>query len=178
MKCLMFGLFTVFLCGCQPIRPEPYYITLAHQVRDEFITDVKHKHPLEVYATGGGLTTDIDEITVGFISKQHYTIDEAREEFVLLAEDFLRRLNTWELIRPYLHNYPATIANFDLKLMFLDQNRQDNFISDGEVAGIFVSNKGNLVYYTSGRETGKLQEIYEEPYEEALRIVRQKHLSL
>lgn len=174
IRYLPFCLFGLVFCGCQVTRPEPYHITLVHQIRDQFIEDVKRDRHLQVYVTGGGLTRDIDEITIGFASAEHVTIEEAREEFILLAENFLYRLNTWEQIRPYLHNFPATIANLSLKLIFLDRNRQNKLISDGKVAYVFVAD-GNIVYYTSNSETNEPVEIYEEPYEEALRIVRQQH---
>lgn len=153
-------------------RPEPYYIKLAHKVRDEFIADMMRNKSFQVVSIGGALGRDVEEIAIGFVSKQLVTVELARIQFVLFGEDFLRRLNTWEEIRPYLHDYPATMKNFDLDFMYLDH--EDHFVSNGYVATMFYC-KGKIVYKAFNHDKNNFEKIYEEPYDEAVRIVRKEY---
>lgn len=172
MRYLYFSLLCSLLCGCMATYPEPHYIALAHKVRDEFIVDMVRNNSFRVCAIGGALGRDVEEITIGFVSKQLATVELARIQFVLFGEEFLRRLNGWEEIRPYLHDYPATMKNFDLDFMYWDH--ENNFVSDGYVALMFYC-KGKIVYKAFNYEKDDFEKIYEEPYDEAVRIVREEY---
>jgi len=70
-------------------------------------------------------------------------------------------------IRPYLHDYPFTWRNIELKISFYDQNGRS---IPGKLA--YITTVNGIVYYLSyDKITEGLVDMHEEPYEEALRLV-------
>jgi len=174
---VIFGLALLSLAwlGC---NREPYYLYLAHKLRDQYIADVTRDGRFRLEAIGGAMADDIQKFNIGFGTVASPTVEQARVEFVTKAEEFLQRVNSWEEIRPYLHDYPATIKNFGLTLTFRSPSGR---FSVGPETVAYVSTAYGTVFYSRDNPTTKrlrLEDIHSEPYEEALRIVRQQHLEL
>lgn len=153
----------------------PCYLKLADEVDSLFIRDITQCKQFSVIGRGGAMAYDIEQWDLMFKSCQSLTIDQARVQYVYLAEEFLRRVNAWEIIRPYLHNYPVTIANLELVLLYTD--RHSNLQSGEKVASVKVVN-GVLIYTTFDHINHKFVDLQEEPYEEAMRLVREQHFEL
>lgn len=140
------------------------------------------------------MPTDVENIDVLFISYQQSTIDDARRMEVNGIESLLQRINAHEKIRPYLREFPFKIDRVNLSISF--RTETDDRPLDGSVAFIFLAR--NKIFYRSaeiqiadpfpfiymneknevvkeligGGPKEKLIPLLEEPYEEALKIVR------
>ncbi len=113
---------------------------------------------------------DVKKVNATYLSFAKLSVNEARNLYVEVVEGYLERFNRDEQIRPYLHNYPFTIENMKLMITFKDEYHRRR---DGEDVTLMFMARGNLVYYCSyDYEKEDFVDLHEEPYEEAVRIVR------
>lgn len=153
------------------------HIKLADKILYSFLGDVKKDGRFWTEMSGGGMAGGtVNVIGLGLATIQHPSVEEARLIYVPLVEDFLHRLNSNEVIRPYLQNYPATIKNFELEITF-KVNKIQKAVGSNTVAFMFPMH-GKIFYSKIDSNTNRLADLYEETYEEALRIVREQHPEL
>lgn len=145
---------------------EPLYITYVHQLQQSYAKQVQ-KSGLYLYGAGGQLMNDIQKIALDFEIQRHVNVDEARRLYVKYAEPFRQMVNADRKIRPYLHNYPATINELKFSLGFLDNDSQQ--IYPPNIVYVFHAN-GELFY--TARHLNSSIDVHHETYEEALRIVQ------
>ncbi len=112
---------------------------------------------------------DIQKINAHYVSFDSLGVEQARRLYVEVIEGYLCRYNGNEEIRPYLHDYPFTIANLKVTIGF--QNEQRGRVSQEFVALIFNSSKNWIIYSAYDHEQEKFIDLYEEPYETARDIV-------
>lgn len=148
---------------------EPKHSKLSNRIFIPYNKELKKEKHLYLSGSGGAMIGDIQKINASYVSFEKLTIEEARRLYVDVAEGYICRYNQNEQIRPYLHNYPFTIANFEIMIGFENEKRQ--IIEEGFVALIFHDRKNILVYYTYDPSTDKFIDLYEEPYEIAREIV-------
>ena len=151
---------------------EPYYSKLADRLVKAHIAEMK-KEGFHACMTGGGMMYDVKSISVGFDVQAAPTIEETRVMFVRGVERLLRRVNEDLRIRPYLHNYPFTVANLTYTLSF--PRVAVDASGKGPVAHAFnVDNRISYSVYNPAVKKGNpLQNAHRESYDEALRIVRE-----
>jgi hypothetical protein len=138
----------------------------------------RHAHEMRVEGyslgrIGGELCNDVEKIYIGFYSNKTPTVDEVREDFVKGVECFLKLINNDGIIKPYLHNYPFTIENLKYSLSFPDVPVDAS--GQGPVVHAF-SYKGIIYYSVYDPALVPSRMVHEEPYSEALRIVREARL--
>jgi hypothetical protein len=177
--CLL-SIILLVSCGVSSflIENQPH-IRIADKLTYAFISDMKKKG-YWVEMTGGGMMDGVvDQIDVGFAIVGKPTVEEARLQYVAIAEAFLSKINHNAEIRPYLIEYPATIKVFDLHLSFRKTNTSTAPVEGKEVVAYMFTSKG-ITYYSYYDSTCalKFQDLHEEPYEEALRIVREQYPEL
>jgi hypothetical protein len=161
-----------------------------------FAAETCKEYNLHYIGYGGAMNDGIKELDVSFITYNKMTIDEARKIEVLSTEKLLRMFNNNIKIRPYLKSYPFNVNNVQISISA--RTLKDTRPLDGSVAFIFTARnrvfyrQAELVkrksiprismdgkplpsYMTEARETvdEELVPLYEEPYEEALKIVRE-----
>ncbi len=126
------------------------------------------------YCDGVGGGFDYDRIRVlgtGFeIDNPEVSVDEARVFFVKALEGFLDEINNDLKARPYLVHYPFTCDDVRFGISF--PFNSPLFISDVNVASVTIIN-GKIYYDSYNKATGKLIDLYEEDYSEALKIVKE-----
>jgi hypothetical protein len=124
------------------------------------------------------MTTDVRVLSPVYISYQKLNIDDARAFYLEIVEGLINKANADEEIRPYLHNYPFTEKNMSIGLVFF--NEKNDFMQDGFVASMtMLDNENGLIYYRIYHpETEMLETIYIEPYEDALKIVKEQKAKL
>lgn len=163
----------MFVCCCSSER---IHITHAHRISSEFTNHIKKTYPNVVVSSKGGCyLNDVEQIHIGYELQGYMNIEEARCLYVKEAEYFIYMINSDKQIRPYLHNFPVTIDNINLVINFSAQNHQ--FVSPPFVAYISAV-KGKLDYAIDNKEANRLETIHVEPYEEAVRIVKEECLAL
>lgn len=111
----------------------------------------------------------IQKVNIHYVSLASLGVEEARRLYVGIIEGLLCRYNQNEEIRPFLKDYPLTIAN--LKVMIGFQNVQHNRVNQEFVALIFNSSKNWIIYSAYDHEKKKFIDLHEEPYETARDIV-------
>lgn len=151
---------------------EPYYSRLASRLVKEHISEMQ-KEGFHAYMTGGGMMYDVEDISVGFESNRTPTLEEARVLYVRGVERLLNRVNQDLKIRPYLHNYPFTVA--DLTYMLEFSYVVVDVSGSGPIADVMCV-KGKVcysVYDPANSSTMPVRTIHRESYDEALRIVRE-----
>ncbi len=171
----------------------PSYEKHANEIMATLSKEVKKEYGCIAYSTGGSMPDKVRHISVGFHVYKSVTIEEARETFVLIKEKLIQLMNTHEGIRPYLINYPCTsdMAHINLAFYKKNGNRQPGvaFVCEGKgilyydtiaietipQTSIIEASTGKISRTFPAREEERLVDLFEEPYEEALKIVRAKH---
>lgn len=114
----------------------------------------------------------IQAVALGFASYKALNVDQARKLYVDIIEEYLHKVNGNEEVRPYLHNHPFTINNLEFTIEFDEPNGRMK--SDGHVAYVSFIASRNLIFYSSyDYKTHEFQDLHEESYEEALKIVKE-----
>jgi len=125
---------------------------------------------LHLTGSGGAMMYDVKKVILNFLSFDTLTVDEARVLYVEMMEEFLCRVNQNEKIRPYLHNYPFEINNFDLTIGF--ENAQRKITGDGHVALMYIGRNNELSFRGYNPEAEEFYSLHRESYAEALKIVK------
>lgn len=150
---------------------EPKYCRLSDKITNKYNKELKEQKGLFLIGSGGAFMYDIKKIGLSYISLSKLTVDEARKLFVEVEEGYLKRYNENEEIRPYLHNFPFTIENLELMIIF-DEKRND--LSNGYIAGMYIANK-KLYFKGYDYHTNELYTIHSEPYSTSIEIVQCSH---
>ena len=142
----------------------------ANKVMHSYSKKVKKEKDLDAFGMGGELMTNVKSFSLTYVSERKLNIDEARPLIVECIEDLLKDINDYKEIRPYLNDYPFTVKNLEFGIMFMKPN--GDIIRDGHLADV-TSLNGKILYRIRPLNTNRFKKIYEETYEEALRIVRE-----
>lgn len=175
------------------------YLTYVDEISSAFKQDMKQKFGLHCYASGGRMPWDVEKIDLSFMSQRHATVEEARRLEVYGVEKLLSLINQHEKIRPYLREYPFKPDRVGLSISF--QTKTGERPLDGSVAHVYATR--NMIFYSKaeivmtkphphtdirdpnnpktemigGGPKVKLITIKEEPYEDALNIVKSEEKS-
>ncbi len=159
----------VFLCIGKFVAADdvPIYEYYVNEITRAFVKEAKKEFGLLCYGSGGSMPHDVVEIELDFECYRHVTIDEARELEVKVTEMLRQRINEHEKIRPYLRDYPCKSRTAHVMISF--RKARGGRQTEG-VALIFPA-RNKLFYNAVDPVTNKLCDLFEEPYEEALKIV-------
>lgn len=197
----LFLILIVFGCSAQAkgnqVAPYEKYV---NEIIRSFSKEMEKEYGLTCSGSGGRMPQDVEQISIFFDANRHATIDEARELFIAVTEKLVNKINQHEKIRPYLREFPFTLASADKIFTWCRAHISISFLrddgshyTDGSVAYISQGKRG--VYYCSAEiqkrkgpnfidfdgtvEIGKVTEdevlidLIEEPLEEALKIVQE-----
>ena len=128
------------------------------------------KYKLQPYNVGSSMVDDVERVKIGFTFVGKVTIDQAREMFIECNEKFVQMVNEHEKIRPYLRDYPFSRARAKVNIYFSDKYGKS--IIDGSPAGILLGKDDTIFYSSDTQFSEHYLDLYQEPYEEALKIVR------
>lgn len=149
---------------------KPDYTKLSDQIVKKYCKKVALEKGLFAIGSGGRMMYDIEEVGIHFVSYETMSVEEGRKLYVEIVEDLLKLYNENEKIRPFLHNYPFTIENLNIMVMFEDSNHH---LQTTGLSGIsYVKQKVGYKIYRDH----KIQWIHEEPYSTALEIVQNETL--
>lgn len=145
------------------------YTIYAYEVMDQFEKEVRDELGLICIGNGGRMSRDVEVIRLCLQAYQRATVKEARMLQVRCMEKLISIMNTHEKIRPFLRKYPVDLENVDVSIAFCKKNNKR--YTDGSVAFIFEA-KGKILYFSKDEKSKDLVRITEEPYEEAVKLVR------
>lgn len=166
IKLLIFSLVSIIIVGCM-LDDSTKHTRAAHKFMNSTSKQLEKKFDLKLIGDGGSMMHDIKVIHLAFNSRENLEIDQARKLIMSCAKIFINNMNSSTKIRPYLHNYPATEKNIDLKIFFqIHKKFPPPYVS------VVSLHKGNVIYYYDNEE-GHLEEALREPYAEALKKIRE-----
>ena len=146
---------------------EPEYIRLSDKISDPFVAETKKKRDLDCVGYGGAFYTNVKAVNLTFETKKTITLPEVRRIFVEMSEDLIARYNANEAIRPFMDNYPFTLKNVRISLLFGERNTNP---TQTIVEGVFSVN--GFIYYTLVPPgNSDKTEQFEEPYNDAYRLI-------
>ena len=161
-----------FLFGCSAFgHQSPLYVKLAKQITATTAERLEKQKKLHLVGTGGEMMDDIQMMAMSFYFYSIVDADVARNLLITSVEEYLSVINTNEKIKPYLHNYPFTAKNVEVTIFFY--NSDGSNISPGAIS-IATADKGKVIYYVDDPEKHTFKTLYEESYEEALKLVSSK----
>ena len=158
----------VLTFGC---TKNPDYEVLANRVIKQTIEQLRSEKDLRAIGTVGQMMGDIQLLGVEFYYYHLVNLSEARELLVYVSQVFLSNINENKEVRPYLHNYPFTAKNIEVKIWMHQPNGDDPPQGDIEVVSL---RNGKMIYrLTAPSEFAPWPVLHEESYEEALKIVEE-----
>jgi antitoxin component YwqK of YwqJK toxin-antitoxin module len=169
--------FVVFLFAYGNLFAKDVDLYMKHvkEIIRNFSRDMEREFGLVCIGDGGSLAYDVYELKICFNAYQRATIEQACELEVKVTEKFLEAINNHSKIRPYLREYPFTVPRAEVSISFKKPNGRP--YTDGIVVGYVYQVRG-YIFYCKRDEQGRFQDLGEEPYEAALRIVQNQDLHL
>jgi len=154
------------ICAAHP--EEPIYCEYADKITGKYCADMAKTQKLYCYGGGGGFIKNVNRITLNFNTVQNLNIAESRALIIKCTEELLKRINTDADIKPYLSHYPFTEQGITLGISFDQEDKKR--VSSKFVAMVFTVD-GSVYYSSYNHNKKKFQDIHEESYQEALKIV-------
>jgi len=171
--CLL-SLFMLVLTSCYH---DPKHIELADQQMSQFAKEVKKSDNLTLVGSGGGFLRGISKFSFTFFSPMPADIDSARRLYIDVSTRFLNRINDCEEIRCYLYDYPVTIHNLDLLIIFqpIVKKNTPNYVDSITMGENASDCKTHHLYYGQYDEVKDKSTIFfEESYLKAIEIIQQQ----
>jgi hypothetical protein len=173
MKCrfnfwlIMFVVFCLF--GCSSFgHQSPRYVKLAHEITEKTAEKLKGRKDLFLVGTGGKMMNDIQAMDMSFDFYQEVDLKEARQLVVHIIKEYLSDINGNKEIRQYLHEYPFTAKNVEIRIFIFEPNGTDPPL---DKIYLISAINGILTYYLDLPETYSRRPICKETYEDALKQV-------
>ena len=165
-QCLL--LFLLTACSSFGYQ-EPPHIKRADMLAARSSRAYKAKNQLIQTSSGGGMCNGINTVSCSFVGDQQIGIEEGRRLFVEGVESLCAAFNNDQEIRPFLRNYPFVQKNIDLMLSFKDPLTLQR--SSNPYLCLIFCERDTIFYETYDHEKKEFIDYYQEPYEEAVRIV-------
>ena len=158
-------------CGWQHLF-EDWSVTLEHPIFTAYEKEMKKKRGYWTTLLGSSAPNDdVRYLIMSFAGVYQTDIPQARRLYVELVEGLVSKINQNVRIRPYLHDYPATWRNTQVGLRFED--RKGERVKEPYIAYVFIA-KEKIIYSIYHHKTGQFEEVYEELYVEALKIIQEE----
>ncbi|MBI5346412.1 MAG: hypothetical protein HZB76_04650 [Chlamydiae bacterium] len=173
MKIFFFILNLIFMTNCSDNKPSER-AKLEHEVSVKTVEEIYQNKGLKFLGFGGGGPHDIKMLALSFKTYGKVNVDEARELLVYCVEQFLSNINSNEKIRPFLHNFPFTGNNIEIRIFFYNKN-------DAKVNPPYISYAvaiDGVVRFYIKNSFDKFEKVSEETYEKALKKVKAKQISI
>jgi hypothetical protein len=164
-------LSTFFLLfGCSFFSHQsPRYVQLAANITEKTAERLKEQKNLHLIGTGGKMMDDIQAMDMSFHFYQEVDLKKARDLMAYAVNEYLVDINNSEEIRPYLHEYPFTAKNVEIRIWIYEPNGTNPPLD--KICYISSIN-GILTYYLDFPEKHTIQAIYKETYEDAIQAMQ------
>jgi len=94
----------------------PEYEKIANRITHQVAAKLKKEKDLQPVGTGGGMMHDIYMMALSFDYEKEVDLSKARELLVYVVDNYLSAINSNEEVRPYLHDYPFTAKNIQIRI--------------------------------------------------------------
>ena len=157
-----------FLFGCSSFSLLPDYEKIADKITEKTAKELKAQKNLYLVGTGGGMMDDIQMMAMSFDYYQEVDLKTGRELIVHVINEYLSAINSNKEIRPYLHEYPFTPKNIEIRIWVFEPNGSNPPLD--KIYYISVID-GSLAYYLDLPETHSRRAICKETYQQALEAI-------
>ena len=162
-----------YLSPAYPLTNHPYSKTEEQKAFRNFIQDFINEMDLKygLICTGDGSSghDKITSISLMLDIHRRASLEEAREIHIEAKERLIEMIHQNPKIQSYLSMDPFPKINIKLSIIYGPDERF--CYCDGTIAGT-IEGQGTICYLGSEVLNPRLLDLYEEPYEEALKIVR------
>ena len=168
-------LFVFFLSASfNPFTSQSEMEKAKYQLIYYYTKDLKKKENLILSGIGGmNLGKDkIQLITLCFSSKKALNLDQTRALVIDNVEDLLKSINSNQRLHPFLHDYPFTSKNINFSIIF--EQSAGEWVQPPFIAYVHAEN--GKIRYDIRPKNGHLQDVNEETYQEALKIVKEQKI--
>ena len=158
---VLFIFISVF--GCSSFRDQmPDYEKIADKITNRTAEKLKKEKKLTLIGIGGRMMDDIQMMAMSFNYYQEVNLEQARELLIYVINEYLSDINNNQDVRPYLHEYPFTSKNVEIRIFIYGPDRRT---LHPDKIGYISSIDGVLEYYTGADDD---HPICRETYTEAL----------
>ena len=178
MKCVkklsLLSLVTCILSSCGPEQAD--HVKAAYRIMHEHIDDMKNDYGARPYGIGGGFLENVNKLRIHFVVVGSFTVEEARRFLYQTSQQFLKKINDDEEIRPYLSDYPFTANNLSYSFFVRNEDSQKVIFEsfedyDGHVSDFGIY-EGKISYSISTQDKLGYQDVHRETFAEAEEILR------
>ena len=168
---LFLTFFSLSICNSNPFINENKLDDLdikANKITFSTADELLKEKDLKMAGYGGGAPFGkIQLFTLSLTYEKPLTIREARKLLIYSVNKFVKNINDYKEIKPYLSNYPVTEKNIEVVII--------SHGLDGRTAPIpyiaFSSSKKGLLKYQT--DTTPLTIVHEETFAEAEKIIKE-----
>lgn len=169
------GVFIGLLILLSSCHSKLHYVQLADNEILKFSKEMKEKHGLKLFSSGGGFQGGINSLTLSFSGNHQFTLEESRVFFISLTQKFIDSVNSNNELRPYLTQYPFTEKNLDFTILLpcYSINEFSSYISSISMMDIYnFDNRPTVILYTIiDNDCVSSRIIHKETYKQALEYV-------
>lgn len=151
------------------------YETIANKITKEVAIKLEKEKGLRCIGTGGRMMNDIQRMGMSFQLFHEVDLIEARKILVYVIIEYLKLINENKNIRPYLHNYPFQPKNVEIRIWMQKPDGQD--VPPDKLDYVSSINATLRYYLPDEPKIGTEKKLYEETYDEALKIVQDEELA-
>ena len=160
-------------CSTEKLRPQT---RMAYEINFKVSESLEKKYNIHFMGVRLGGPEKIDLMGMIFQMKNRLTKEECRELIVNCTEEYLTAINENAEFQKYLFQSPFPIKNIEIDIHIETEDGKDIYYPDISLVGII---RGKVDYLSDDPENPyKYKSKEEEPYEEALRIVKAKSSQL
>lgn len=134
----------------------------------DFANEMRSKYQMKCIGSGGIMPYGIEKISVYLASYEQHSIDTARDLEIKAVGKFLEIINSHKEIRPFLKEYPFGADRVFVNISF--RKESGGFQFEESISSVSVV-KNTVFYDRYNPKNEKLEELFKEPYEEAVKIV-------
>ena len=161
------GLFCLIFGSSALGYQSPRYVKMADEITERVAKQLKAEKNLCLAGTGGGMMNDIQMMAMSFYFYQEVDLKTARELMAYTINKYLKEINSNKEIRPFLHEYPFTAKNVEIRIWIKPNGLNQPLDKIYSISAI----KGILTYYLDLPETYSRQAPCKETYEEASQTI-------
>ncbi len=174
MKSLFLSFLLLLTIHVDARYKAPEYTRYVAEIRECFIKQMKEEFGLSCSGTSGRMRNDVEEMGFDFSISNRVTLEEARAYIVFVTEKLVNMINSHQKIRPFLREYPFSHNRARVNISF------NNLLGDSQSDGSpsYVLSGSSITYRARDAFKDRYVELYEEPYEEAARIVKSSYSRL
>ena len=169
--CILFIFLFLYACNNSSTNKDykiPDYEKIADTITARTAQKIESETGLHLIGTGGGMMDHVRMMAMSFDHLEETSIEQGRELLVYCVKEYLDAINANVEIRPYLAHYPFTSKDVEIAIFIYTPTHKD--VSIGKLA-VVSAVRGELRYRVRQLDPVIFKQIYEETYEEAVKIL-------